>query len=398
MGGAYRETPLKQVQYGGMCAYLIKEEDKNIEEPIARIAIKRFVGENDAFIFACENRIYGDRVFSEELDFLPTVKNIIKTSNKETSKGQGIFTRKDANSYSDNRIKQIINLDNIDWNSLSKSQIDLISKNYDIPKTKVEQYADKLNLTIFVYKLLHDLPYTNTSNETWTEKDVVNFINKYHDKIDCTYIFNNLKYYYFESEIINGNKITNVLIKYLNPSKLTKNLDELPLTYVLKHLNKFNFTKILTNCDNSSVFLSRVDKETWDKIGWDKISSVCKLFTYYLSDFYYKYAEDLNWNIITKRICKQGIPTLKNISLSPDENTEYTFENLDKVYKDNINYDILGSEYDFTGYNSRSFINFFKLFNGKFKLSSLLKNPTIPQKFKKELSNITNALEIKKDV
>ena len=27
----------------GMCAYLIKEEDKEIHEPIARIAIKRFI-------------------------------------------------------------------------------------------------------------------------------------------------------------------------------------------------------------------------------------------------------------------------------------------------------------------------------------------------------------------
>jgi hypothetical protein len=30
-GGAFSETPLKQVQYGGMCAYLIKKGDRNIE-------------------------------------------------------------------------------------------------------------------------------------------------------------------------------------------------------------------------------------------------------------------------------------------------------------------------------------------------------------------------------
>jgi hypothetical protein len=28
--GECKTTPLKQVQYGGMCAYLIKKEDKNI--------------------------------------------------------------------------------------------------------------------------------------------------------------------------------------------------------------------------------------------------------------------------------------------------------------------------------------------------------------------------------
>jgi len=42
--GCYKDTPLKQVQYGGMCAYLINAEDKEIKEPYARIAIKRLVG------------------------------------------------------------------------------------------------------------------------------------------------------------------------------------------------------------------------------------------------------------------------------------------------------------------------------------------------------------------
>jgi hypothetical protein len=59
--GKFKITPLKQVQYGGMCAYLIKKEDKDIQEPIARIAIKRFIStkKNDnSFIFAPEKEIY----------------------------------------------------------------------------------------------------------------------------------------------------------------------------------------------------------------------------------------------------------------------------------------------------------------------------------------------------
>lgn len=59
--GIYKTTALKQVQYGGMCAYLIKKEDKEIKEPIARIAIKRFISTNskdDSFIFAPEKVIY----------------------------------------------------------------------------------------------------------------------------------------------------------------------------------------------------------------------------------------------------------------------------------------------------------------------------------------------------
>jgi hypothetical protein len=60
-GGIHKTTALKQVQYGGMCAYLIKKEDKDIQEPIARIAIKRFIStkkEDNSFIFAPEKVIY----------------------------------------------------------------------------------------------------------------------------------------------------------------------------------------------------------------------------------------------------------------------------------------------------------------------------------------------------
>jgi hypothetical protein len=100
--GCYKSTALKQVQYGGMCAYLIKESDKNIEEPIARIAIKRLVNNNE-FIFVAESIIYGDTQFAEELNFANEVNNILNTSNKETAKNEFFFTRKDGNSYSDRR-------------------------------------------------------------------------------------------------------------------------------------------------------------------------------------------------------------------------------------------------------------------------------------------------------
>ena len=59
--GIHKTTALKQVQYGGMCAYLIKKEDRDIQEPIARIAIKRFIStkrNDDSFIFAPEKVIY----------------------------------------------------------------------------------------------------------------------------------------------------------------------------------------------------------------------------------------------------------------------------------------------------------------------------------------------------
>jgi hypothetical protein len=100
--GLYKDTPLKQVRYGGMCAYLIKESDKNIKEPIARIAIKRLVNKNE-FIFVAEPRIYGDTQFAQELNFANEVNNILNNSNKETAKNEFFFTRKDGKSYSDRR-------------------------------------------------------------------------------------------------------------------------------------------------------------------------------------------------------------------------------------------------------------------------------------------------------
>ena len=376
-----------------MCAYLIKEEDKNIEEPIARIAIKRFVGTtNDAFIFACENRIYGDTLFATELDFLPTVKNIIKTSNNITSKNQGIFTRKDANSYSDNGINSIINLDNIDWNTISKSKIDSISKNIDLSKAQIEKYADKLNLTLFVYKLFDNLPYQNTNGDLWDNKTLKKFIDEYHDKINVTQIFNKLSGWNMLEQV-------NILKKYLDPSKITKNLDELPITYVLKHLNKFNILKILANAEDSETAISKFDKKMLDQIGWDKISANIKLFTYELTTFFEKYKDYINWDIITKRICKHGFSKIENLSLMEGFSTEYSFEGSHFIYRYNLNYDMLSLEYDFTGYNIPTIINWFNFLpQDSIKLSLIFKNPTLSVEAKQYIKKHYKDLKIKKDI
>lgn len=81
----------------GMCAYLIKTTDKTINEPIARIAIKRLISitNKKQFIFAAENRIYGDKEFANELDFQNEVISILEKSNKETGQSDILFSRKD---------------------------------------------------------------------------------------------------------------------------------------------------------------------------------------------------------------------------------------------------------------------------------------------------------------
>ena len=81
----------------GMCAYLIKDSDKTINEPIARIAIKRLVSliNKKRFIFAAEDRIYGDEEFANELDFQNEVISILEKSNKETGQLDVAFSRDD---------------------------------------------------------------------------------------------------------------------------------------------------------------------------------------------------------------------------------------------------------------------------------------------------------------
>ena len=81
----------------GMCAYLIKTTDKIINEPIARIAIKRLISitNKKQFIFAAEDRIYGDEEFANELDFQNEVISILEKSNKETGQSDILFLRKD---------------------------------------------------------------------------------------------------------------------------------------------------------------------------------------------------------------------------------------------------------------------------------------------------------------
>lgn len=101
--GAYNDTPGKQVRFGGMVAYLIKADDLNIEDPIARVAIKRFVGQNDesCFKFEVEQSSYGDYDFAEDIGFIDAVEIILDKSNDLTEGDESIFERHDEDSWSD---------------------------------------------------------------------------------------------------------------------------------------------------------------------------------------------------------------------------------------------------------------------------------------------------------
>lgn len=78
-----------------MCAYLIKSNDKEIKEPFARIAIKRFEYDENSFIFLAENIVYGLTDLANELRFTESVISILKQSNELTKNSKNIFYRRD---------------------------------------------------------------------------------------------------------------------------------------------------------------------------------------------------------------------------------------------------------------------------------------------------------------
>ena len=141
--GMYKETPLKQVKYGGMVAYLIFDDDKNIEHPIARIAIKRLVNELDenAYIFVSENRVYGEIDTAKNANMSEKLNQLLEKSNKITGKSSGIYNRKDEDSYSDSKINEVVKL-------TPKNVNEILMKYFDR-----NEYIDKISELIYKGKI-----------------------------------------------------------------------------------------------------------------------------------------------------------------------------------------------------------------------------------------------------
>lgn len=141
--GMYKDTPLKQVKYGGMVAYLIFDDDKNIEHPIARVAIKRLVNELDenAYIFVSENRVYGEIDTAKNANMLEKLNQLLEKSNKITGKSPGIYNRKDEDSYSDSKINEVVKL-------TPKNVNEILMKYFDR-----NEYIDKISTLIVTGKI-----------------------------------------------------------------------------------------------------------------------------------------------------------------------------------------------------------------------------------------------------
>jgi hypothetical protein len=81
--GCYHTDVFREVEEGGLIAYLIRKHDKDIEEPVARVLIRRFVGENNRSFAMPEKNIYGDA----SREFLVQIQNWINSKQGKVPPG-----------------------------------------------------------------------------------------------------------------------------------------------------------------------------------------------------------------------------------------------------------------------------------------------------------------------
>lgn len=182
-GGEYYYTALNQVQYGGMCAYLIDKDDRDIERPYARIAIKRLQNKLGDFIYLSQDRIYGQINTAQEVGFKEIVKKELEQSNRITMNNGGIFKNTDLSSYFDSQLNKKIMFNN--GNSLLNMDED------DLLTYLMYTYYDELQkLSPYVQNYIEK---TNPSNDFINEVSrivpfSISFMEKYEKYIDWNYL------------------------------------------------------------------------------------------------------------------------------------------------------------------------------------------------------------------
>lgn len=332
-GGAYKQTALKQVQYGGMCAYLIKEDDKEIKQPIARIAIKRLVGElkTKAFIFQAQPAIYGDKEYAKELKFDTQVDQILEQSNKQTLNNQVFFRRKDGGSYSDSGIDVVAKTDNLSQKQLNKLAEDLTKHPTKINKIQWNEIAQRPNLSeAFIKKFWQYLPhrkiiYTQKLSPEFMDQilsknsniDLTNLIHvqqvpetllkKYFkqtlDKMECSYLLESIvrtqkisqktleefiKIAEEKFEYFNKRKTPSVINSYMqyNPTEIDQ-------AFIDKYQQYIKWDELSGQMDLTEDFIDKFSKY----IDFKQLNKF--IYTNFSEDFIQKYAEKLNWNHIS---------------------------------------------------------------------------------------------------
>ena len=285
-GGIYQDTVLKQVQYGGMCAYLIDSNDKNIERPYSRIAIKRFISSKDEskFIFLAEKTIYGGVDLAEEVGFQKELIKILEQSNKLTADDSYKYIRKDRNSYSDTYNKQHFYLNSNNLDKISKEQFKkIVFSRENIPANVVKFFIKKYP-ELLTQKIIFQILYC-----TDIDKDLIEFFLqhglclptfKYAKDLTFDDIMNILKTY---PDIANNNLNTDNITECFLTNENIK-ITSLDIGNLLnKYYDKFD-TWTLDNFFESYTFDKKILETITEKI-IDKYPTLCNVnkFTFLLT-------------------------------------------------------------------------------------------------------------------
>ena len=260
--GHYGKTPLLMVQYGCMCAYLIKEEDKEIKQPLARTAIKRLVASNNPnnFIFKQQQRIYGDDELANELGMLKQVDQILQKSNEKTSNQSIIFNIEDNEIYTDSHIDEVIDVKKLNQNNILDLTVqDLFSLVYS-------QTINQLSQNLLI-KLIENLKKQLYSDRYMKEQisyaikkfSYINFIKKEQDILDWNIIsrkknlpeqfLNEFEHFLNWLEVSRGNILSNNLL--------------------LKHIGSVDWKYISTNYILTQEFIQLFK----DNLNWSYIAN-----------------------------------------------------------------------------------------------------------------------------
>ena len=312
--GLYKDTPLLQVMYGGMVAYLISADDKNIEKPYARIAIKRFIlsyRDQTKFVFAAENRIYGDVDLANELNFQKKLVEILNKSNKLTADNYGLYIRSDGNSYSDTYEKKYYWIDEDNLDKITKKQFEnlILFKNVSCNTVKyfIKKYPDLLSqntlwhmlkcydidkelIEIFLQHNLCLQAFRHAKN--LTANDLIYFFKKYtfldgDDIVDCFLLNKNIKFtnedldYIFQNifDKLNNISLSTVFSRYIFDEKfLNKYLEKILKKYPLIIHNdlfllsqNFPINIIIKYCDYDTLLDLYLNNEHLSKENKEKL-------------------------------------------------------------------------------------------------------------------------------
>ena len=320
--GEYKDTALKQVQYGGMCAYLISNKDKNIEKPYARIAIKRFISSKDEskFIFAAENRIYGDINLAKELNFKEELIKILEQSNKLTANIGGKYIRKDNNSYSDTYDKYIYNFDKNYINDLTIDDIiNAIQHDLNIPCETLKIFVKK------DFELLS--PYMWQIKCSDIDKELIEIFLQHNKVIDAFQLTNALTNQDAIELIIKYKNLHNILYLiyqfiYNKNIKFTQNDLKIILDISIKHIDtrdtyQYNFNTIF----NGLCLKYKLNNELLHKY----LPIIIKKDKEILESFVFLCSQEFSFDIMIKYFNK------KSLGIIYDTNNNLSKENKEKL-------------------------------------------------------------------